>query len=327
MRYLRSPAKLVGPLSWSPDGKWLASMGSDGHIRVWGRDDVWPLAASEEPMGGYRMAFAADSRTLVTWNQLDILEWQFDPDAPSPSWLIPQEGGFTLTSVFTQDDPYFFAFGGEYVAARDILLIPSLRAIYRYERATGRCETLPLRSERYHLTSLAAHPDGDRIATSEVDIPDFDSDLGLISFLAGPQLRIWNTARGTTSTNDDASIEPLHGVDTFIVQLQFSLDGTRLLIAGSQGWEVRAAPDWERICHVVWEGRHLLIGWAISPDGRTVLTSTDDRQVIAHDADTGEERGRFSFNVGRVSNLSFAPDGLTAAASGGTKRIVMWDVE
>jgi WD40 repeat protein len=55
---------------------------------------------------------------------------------------------------------------------------------------------------------------------------------------------------------------------------------------------------------------------AFAPDGRTVLTGGADGLVILWDVVTGTELVRFDWGTGPVNALAVAPDGLTAAAAG-----------
>jgi hypothetical protein len=66
--------------------------------------------------------------------------------------------------------------------------------------------------------------------------------------------------------------------------------------------------------------------WAVSPDGRRLLTQFRG-EVALWDTETGRELGSWDWQIGTVNGVAFAPDGLTAAAAGSRKKLVVWDLE
>lgn len=66
----------------------------------------------------------------------------------------------------------------------------------------------------------------------------------------------------------------------------------------------------------------------VSADGRRfVARAFRSKLVYAGDAHTGELFGPWDWKVGQVNDLAIAPDGLTAAAGGSNKKVVVWDLE
>lgn len=56
-----------------------------------------------------------------------------------------------------------------------------------------------------------------------------------------------------------------------------------------------------------------------SPDGKTVVTGSDDRMVKLWDAKTGLVRATMSGHTGNVSSVAFSPDGRIVASAGGSR--------
>lgn len=66
---------------------------------------------------------------------------------------------------------------------------------------------------------------------------------------------------------------------------------------------------------------------AFTPDGRRVLTTSTDKLVRVWDVTTGQLVTSYDWNVGVTNAIAVAPDGLTAAVSGQSGRVVLFDLE
>ena len=66
---------------------------------------------------------------------------------------------------------------------------------------------------------------------------------------------------------------------------------------------------------------------ALSADGRLALTEGPTSSVCLWDVAAGREAARWDFGIGVVRGVSFAADGLTAAAGGSRGKVVVWDLD
>jgi WD40 repeat protein/class 3 adenylate cyclase len=75
-------------------------------------------------------------------------------------------------------------------------------------------------------------------------------------------------------------------------------------------------------------GRHnaTVAGVGFSPDGHTLVSTADDKQVMVWDADTGQLRETFQGHAGRVFGPAFSPDGKTAYTDGLDGALIAWDL-
>lgn len=63
-----------------------------------------------------------------------------------------------------------------------------------------------------------------------------------------------------------------------------------------------------------------------SPDGRTVLTGSDDKTARLWDINTGREILRFVGHLGPVQSVAFSPDGRTVLTGSGDGTVRLWDL-
>jgi WD40 repeat protein len=66
---------------------------------------------------------------------------------------------------------------------------------------------------------------------------------------------------------------------------------------------------------------------AFTPDGRRMLTTCTDKLVRVWDAATCQLVTSYDWNVGVTNAIAVAPDGLTAAVSGQSGRVVLFDLD
>ncbi|MFM5939644.1 MAG: WD40 repeat domain-containing protein, partial [Dolichospermum sp.] len=64
----------------------------------------------------------------------------------------------------------------------------------------------------------------------------------------------------------------------------------------------------------------------ITPDGRTVISGSDDKTIKAWDLKTGQEKFTLSRHSDWVNTLTITPDGKTVISGSDDKTIKTWDL-
>jgi hypothetical protein len=106
--------------------------------------------------------------------------------------------------------------------------------------------------------------------------------------------------------------------------LAFLPDGR--LAAGSGRKVFVYPPDGDRPQFTLGGHKGQINALAVGPDGRLVSASHDGA-IRVWDATSGEQVKVFDWQIGPVTAVAFAPDGLTCAAAGKAGQLVIWDVD
>ncbi|MFQ5858224.1 MAG: BTAD domain-containing putative transcriptional regulator, partial [Anaerolineae bacterium] len=321
---LRRHTKGVSSVTYSPDGKTLASGSKDGTIMLWDVAARRPTSRllTCNPMAVNTIAFSPDSQTLVSGSDDGtIMLWDVATRQP----LSPPLAGHAavVESVAFSPDGRTLASGG------------TDKRIILWDVTTGQPIAPPLTGHTGAVKSTAFSPSGRSLASGSVDETwgkvDKTVVLWDISALLNTSV---SAAPNTSAAAGQPTTEFLAGHTSNVSSVAFSPDGQTLASGGDDGtiilWDVATGqPIGEPLAHTS-QGEDVPIvsrnvKLAFSPDGSALASGGADGTIILWDVTTRQPMGQsLAGHVGEVNALAFSPDGQTLASGGADNTIVLW---
>ena len=288
-RVLTGHTGLVKAIAVAPDGRWLATGGSDKTVRI------WDVATGEERAVLARRAERVEAVAV----------------APDGRWLAVGGWGRTVRiwDVATAQQRRALAARTKWVGA--VAASPDGRwlatgsrngSVRIWEVATGQ-QRGALAARTKWVGALAWAPDGSWLATAGSD----------------ETVRIWDVATGQERTVLTGHAERVDAVAV-------SPDGSWLATAGSDEtvriWDVATGQQ-----RAVLAGHTGEVGAvAVSPDGSWLATGGWDKTVRIWDVATGQQRAVLTGHTGQVEAVAVSPDGSWLATGGWDKTVRIWDM-
>jgi WD40 repeat protein/DNA-binding XRE family transcriptional regulator len=322
----------VGQISFSPDGKYLATANMDGVSTVWDIDtsskvlslmsvETLPPKAIDYSPDGKLLANGGDAGIVRVWDAKRGTELfscelggiihalSFSPDGKFLA-AASEDGGIKVWNAGTgevvsspprQSGMYNIAFlaDGKYATAGQD---GTTRV---WDPLTGQ-QTLLLAGPNSTVISVDGSPDGKRIITGAYD----------------GNLRIWDAMPGK-----ELMTIPAHG--GIVWEVVYSPDGKRLASASVDGtvkvWDASSGALLLSISggEDVADG---LISVAFSPDGKLLVAGNLGGRITIWDSQSGEIVTSLNAHKNMAVDLAFSPDGkrLASASWDGTAKI--WDL-
>jgi len=330
----------VNTVSWSPDGRWIATGAGDSSIRVWNA----ATGELEERLVGHTgivntVDWAPDSRRLVSGGSDGTARvWEFEEHRTGQGIEVEGRAMFTLAAQETQSALFaVFSPDGQRVLTGDV----EISAIQIWDLSVhGDEEVVNLPTDYLAPVDVAFLPDGRVVASHEdgaASIWEVDG-TGATSLGpgGGPEEPVWRIAvdrdgtrvatvrnfGGTVSAWDpdsgDRVFETVVVPHDAISSIDWSPDGQHLAVGSFDG-SLTILDSRGKRAQVVYEPEPHTVEWlAFSPDGRMVATGTlnqknpDTSRVSIWDWERGEIVD--TLDVVGASALAFDPTGSTIVA-------------
>lgn len=346
---LRGHRDAIHSVSFSPNGKQLASAGSDRSVRLWdvaSEQELRCLLGHEGPV--FAVAFNADGSLLASagWGKYDGIGVADAPDDAS-TVRVPADGDVRIWEAHTGKPQRIlrgpvgaihavaFSPDGRLVAAGSSGPFSVEGAICQSENgelviwdvATGR-EQARMRHPQ-GINAVAFSPDGKTVAAA-----------GGGNQTDGAAIRLWSPATGKLLRVLKEDV-PLSRP---VFDLAFSPDGgnlaaaTSMTILSGEPIPGRLRPD-DLEQGGMWDLQSGGLAWLLpgervapfhavrfSPDGKNVALAGPNGTICVWDWQSREERLRLAADAHPVSSLAFSPDRRLLASASGSGRYKALDL-
>lgn len=318
MLTLTGHSRQVTALAFSPDGRWLATAGWDGSVRLWERPAcVQKRCLRTSYDHALTVGFSFDSTHLLScfrnrdfsrgFRDYGTLAWTSTLPAPGrdADYLPPEDTWFAGNDM----PPRVIL-----CPKTHLLAVQRHRAIEIWDadtRAPIRTCSLP----------SAGKPPG-TVVSPELGRMGFSSDGSILAALATDRMDraeaiIWHGSKRPMRM----PIEYGRGET-----LRFAPDRDELFVGLSTGRLIWWSLDGELESRWAAVSNSGIVDMAFAPDGRSLLLACEDGQIRLWDVNSRQVRATYDWQIGTVRCVAFAPDGLTAAA-GGDGVVLVWDVD
>jgi len=297
----------VNSVSFSPDGKRIASGSWDNTIRLWDASTGEELHTLKgHTRGVTSVSFSPDGKHIAS-GSFDKTIRLWDASTGEELHTLKGHRGVVHSVSFSPDGTRVASGSSVIVELQDASgAVTSSRnesagTIRLWNASTGE-ELHALKGHTGEVRSVSFSPDGKRIASGSFD----------------KTIRLWNASTGE-------ELHTLKGHTHWVFSVSFSPDGTRIA-SGSNDRTIRL---WDASTG---EELHTLKGHTnggssviFSPDGKRIASGSHDKTIRLWDASTGEELHALKGHTDDVNSVSFSPDGTRIASGSRDKTIQLWD--
>ncbi|NEO43948.1 MAG: hypothetical protein F6K55_07340 [Moorea sp. SIO4A3] len=318
---LRGHQDWVNSISFSPDGKTLATASHDKTARVWDLQGNSLAVLRGHQSSVSSVSFSRDGKTLATasWNTVRVWDLQSNPLA------LLRGHQDSVTSVSFSRDGKMLATASNDKTVRLWDLQGNQLALFQGHQDS--------------VTSVSFSRDGKTLATASWNkVRVWDLQSNPLALLRGHQDSVTSVSFSrdgkmlATASSDTVrlwdlqgnSLAVLRGHQSFVYDAKFNPDGKMLATASSDTvrlWDLQGNP-----LAVLKGHQSSILSVSFSPDGQMLATASWDKTVRLWDLQ-GNPLALLRGHQDRVNSVSFSRDGKMLATASRDNTVRLWDLQ
>jgi WD40 repeat protein len=281
-------ANLVNEVSFNPDGKILASAGSDYTVKLWDVStgkQIKTLTGHTNWVRGVN--FSPDGKILASASyDYTVKLWE------------TSTGKQIKTLIGHTDSVYGVSFSPD---GKILASASNDRTVKLWETSTGK-QIKTLIGHTDWVRGISFSPDGKTLASASYDYT----------------VKLWETSTSK-------QIKTLTGHTGEVTGVSFSPDGKMLASASADDtvklWDAATGKQIKTLTgHTDW-----VRGVSFSPDGKILASASNDRTVKLWETSTGKQIKTLTGDTDWVNGVSFSPDGKILAPASRDYTVKLWE--